>query len=79
MFWSAVSVQVVGHAQPAVAASRKVDEFFPSITAHEFRRTAVCLAVSACANVKAVQRMLGHAKASMTLRIADCSTKTSTA
>ena len=29
--------------------------------------TAASLAVSAQANVKAVQRMLGHAKASMTL------------
>jgi integrase len=31
------------------------------------RHTAASLAVSACANVKAIQRMLGHAKASMTL------------
>jgi integrase len=31
------------------------------------RHTAASLAVSAGANVKAVQRMLGHAKASMTL------------
>jgi integrase len=34
---------------------------------HELRHTAASLAVSAGANVKAVQRMLGHAKASMTL------------
>ena len=33
---------------------------------HDLRRTAASLAVSAGANVKAVQRMLGHAKASMT-------------
>ncbi|WP_369758483.1 tyrosine-type recombinase/integrase [Mycobacterium sp. 141] len=33
------------------------------------RHTAASLAVSANANVKAVQRMLGHAKASMTLDI----------
>lgn len=31
------------------------------------RHTAASVAVSAGANVKAVQRMLGHAKASMTL------------
>ena len=36
---------------------------------HELRHTAVSLAVSAGANVKAVQRMLGHAKASMTLDV----------
>ena len=33
------------------------------------RHTAASLAVSAGANVKAVQRMLGHAKASMTLDV----------
>ncbi len=40
---------------------------FPEITTHDLRHTAASLAVSAGANVKAVQRMLGHAKASMTL------------
>ncbi len=40
---------------------------FPSITPHDLRHTAASLAISAGANVKAVQRMLGHAKASMTL------------
>jgi integrase len=39
---------------------------------HELRHTAASLAVSAGANVKAVQRMLGHASAAMTLdRYAD--------
>jgi integrase len=33
------------------------------------RHTAASLAISAGANVKAVQRMLGHAKASMTLDV----------
>lgn len=37
------------------------------ITQHHLRHTAASLAISAGANVKAVQRMLGHAKASMTL------------
>lgn len=40
---------------------------FPVITPHDLRHTAASLAVSAGANVKAVQRMLGHAKTSMTL------------
>ncbi len=40
---------------------------FPTITPHDLRHTAASLAVSVRANVKAVQRMLGHAKASMTL------------
>jgi integrase len=35
----------------------------------ELRHTAASLAVSAGANVKAVSRMLGHAKASMTLDV----------
>jgi integrase len=42
------------------------------LTPHELRHTAASLAVSAGANVKAVQRMLGHRSAVMTLdRYAD--------
>lgn len=52
---------------PAVAKCQKADESFPSITPHDLRHTAASVAVSAGANVKAVQRMLGHAKATMTL------------
>ena len=37
------------------------------ITPHDLRHTAASLAISAGANVKAVQRMLGHASAAMTL------------
>jgi integrase len=55
--------------QPAVEKCQKADESFPSITPHDLRHTAASLAVSAGANVKAVQRMLGHAKASMTLDV----------
>ena len=40
-----------------------------AITPHDLRHTAASLAVSAGANVKAVQRMLGHASASMTLDV----------
>ncbi|MCU1508892.1 MAG: integrase [Glaciihabitans sp.] len=39
----------------------------PSMTIHDLRHTAASLAISAGANVKAVQRMLGHASAAMTL------------
>ena len=41
----------------------------PGLTPHELRHTAASLAVSAGANVKAVQRMLGHASAAMTLDV----------
>ncbi|GAA2750181.1 tyrosine-type recombinase/integrase [Amnibacterium kyonggiense] len=51
----------------AVAAARALDPTFPRVTIHDLRHTAASLAVSAGANVKAVQRMLGHASAAMTL------------
>jgi site-specific recombinase XerD len=38
-------------------------------TPHDLRHTAASLAVSAGANIKALQRLLGHASASMTLDI----------
>lgn len=41
----------------------------PTMTPHSLRHTAASLAVSSGANVKAVQRMLGHASASMTLDV----------
>jgi len=47
---------------------QKADDTFPAITPHDLRHTAASVAVNAGANVKAVQRMLGHAKASMTPR-----------
>lgn len=37
------------------------------MTIHDLRHTAASLAISSGANVKAVQRMLGHASAAMTL------------
>ena len=55
--------------EPAVQKCQESDETFPRITPHDLRHTAASLAVSAGANVKAVQRMLGHAKASMTLDV----------
>lgn len=39
------------------------------LTPHELRHTAASLGVSAGANVKAVQRLLGHASAAMTLDV----------
>jgi integrase len=39
------------------------------MTLHDLRHTAASLAISAGANVKAVQRMLGHASAAMTLDV----------
>jgi len=54
---------------PAVVKCQNADESFPLITPHDLRHTAASLAVSSGANVKAVQRMLGHARASMTLDV----------
>jgi integrase len=53
----------------AVAHLRELDPQFPKVTPHDLRHTAASLAVSAGANVKAVQRMLGHASAAMTLDV----------
>jgi integrase len=53
----------------AVASCQFDDPKFPSITMHDLRHTAASLAISAGANVKAVQRMLGHASAAMTLDV----------
>ena len=39
----------------------------PGLVPHELRHTAASLAISADANVKSVQRMLGHASATLTL------------
>lgn len=39
----------------------------PSLTCHDLRHTAASIAVHSGANVKALQRMLGHKKAAMTL------------
>lgn len=41
----------------------------PRVTPHDLRHTAASLAVQAGANVKALQRMLGHASAAMTLDV----------
>ena len=51
----------------AVRRAQKLDPDFPKVSPHDLRHTAASLAISAGANVKAVQRMLGHASAAMTL------------
>jgi integrase len=53
----------------ATGAQVAPDPAFPRITPHDLRHTAASLAISAGANVKAVQRMLGHASATMTLDV----------
>ncbi|WP_019181147.1 tyrosine-type recombinase/integrase [Microbacterium yannicii] len=55
---------------PAVARLHVASsESFPQITPHDLRHTAASLAISAGANVKILQRMLGHASAAMTLDV----------
>jgi integrase len=51
----------------AVRRCQKIDPTFPTLTLHDLRHTAASLTISAGAHVKAVQRMLGHASAAMTL------------
>ena len=51
----------------AVRQCQEEDATFPVVTPHDLRHTAASLAISSGANAKAVQRMLGHASASMTL------------
>ncbi|WP_167140106.1 tyrosine-type recombinase/integrase [Diaminobutyricimonas sp. TR449] len=51
----------------AVKRCRAADSDFPRVTPHDLRHTAASLAIAAGAHVKAVQRMLGHASAAMTL------------
>jgi integrase len=46
-----------------------IDAGLEGLTPHELRHTAASLAVSVGANVKAVQRMLGHKSAAMTLDV----------
>lgn len=56
-----------GWLEAAVKRCQEVDATFPRVTAHDLRHTSASLSISAGANVKAVQRMLGHASAAMTL------------
>lgn len=75
--WFVAAVDRVRAADEMAVADAKIlgqDEsaIMPKVTPHDLRHTAASLAISAGANVKAVQRMLGHASAAMTLdRYAD--------
>jgi len=54
---------------PALDALSRSDFAIPAMTMHDLRHTAASLAISAGANVKAVQQMLGHRSAAMTLDV----------
>lgn len=47
--------------------AQTVDPSIPRLTPHDLRHTAASLAISSGDNVEAVQQMLGHASAAMTL------------
>lgn len=53
----------------AVRAAQDDDPTFPRVTPHDLRHTAASLSISEGANPKAVQAMLGHASAAMTLDV----------
>lgn len=55
--------------KPAVSRVQKLDPEFPNLTPHNLRHTTASLAISAGANIKSLQTMLGHAKASITLDV----------
>jgi integrase len=61
--------QRAGWFASSVRKAQAADPAFPRVTPHDLRHTAASLAVAAGANVKAVQRMLGHASAAMTLDV----------
>lgn len=72
--WLAGAVERCQKAADAARAKESKDgepttPVFPRITAHALRHTAASLAISSGANVKVVQRMLGHASAAMTLDV----------
>ncbi|WP_336641768.1 tyrosine-type recombinase/integrase [Microbacterium sp. USHLN272] len=58
---------VNGWFQAAVKRCRSADSGMVRITPHDLRHTAASLAISAGANVKVIQRMLGHKSAKVTL------------
>jgi integrase len=70
-------VLAVGSSRVAAALAARAEESktgkglrtpeFPRVTPHDLRHTAASLAISASGNVKAVQAMLGHKSAALTL------------
>lgn len=74
LFGDGISHMVIPHSSrgwfaAAVRRAQEAERDFPRVTPHDLRHTAASLAISAGANVKAVQRMLGHASAAMTLDV----------
>ncbi|MHA2787897.1 tyrosine-type recombinase/integrase [Corynebacterium sp. S7] len=55
--------------KPAVEALRIEHNDFPKITPHSLRHTCASFAISSGANVKAVQGLLGHESAAVTLNV----------
>ncbi|MGO2112588.1 MAG: tyrosine-type recombinase/integrase, partial [Pseudoclavibacter sp.] len=53
----------------AVKRAQGQHKTMPTITVHDLRHSAASIAVSSGANVKAVQRMLGHSSAALTLDV----------
>lgn len=51
----------------AVKRAQSADDTFRRVTPHDLHHTAASLAISAGANVKVIQRMLGHKSAKVTL------------
>lgn len=56
-------------AAAAKAKGEPESPVMPRVSPHDLRHTSASLAISAGANAKAVQRMLGHASAAMTLDV----------
>lgn len=52
-----------------VRSAQLIDKTIPAITPYDLRLSAASLAVSFGAHLKAVQRMLGHTSATMTLDV----------
>lgn len=69
VFISSKSGSVLRNPRSAAVGStmRRSRSASPGLTPHELRHTCASLAVSAGANVKALQRMLGHSSAKETL------------
>lgn len=75
--WLAGAVKRCRRISEAARAAEAADDskrkrrtpVFPRVTAHDLRHTSASLAVKSGANVKVIQRMLGHKSAAMTLDV----------
>lgn len=65
---AAIQAETSAQRQKEIAeAGQAVTPEFPTITPHDLRHTCASLLISTGANIKVVQRQLGHATAAMTL------------